>query len=257
MCMECFKKLGRPSFEPFWVPYYNDRIGYMECSQGHKSALLLQSQKFEVLLESGANALAAGFTLEAASTFSAALERFYEFCLQVISDHGKMGTDTYKEMFDSMARQSERQLGAFMALHAAELGTAYRPNEKITEFRNKVIHKGQIPTPEEAHEFCGKVYAEIFRVHETLAQNFKSAVQNVVSLDLKMRSEQIPKGMPASTTTGTTFFNLAYAQNKATFKEAFDEYIKARERLIGAGPSLRALHLGLLPVVPQSDMPTG
>lgn len=51
MCMECFKKLGRPSFEPFWVPYYNDRIGYMECSQGHKSALILQSQKFEVLLD--------------------------------------------------------------------------------------------------------------------------------------------------------------------------------------------------------------
>ena len=105
MCMECVKKLGQPSFEPFWVSYYDDRIGYMECSQGHKTALLLQSQKFEVLLESGANALAAGFTFEAASTFSAALERFFEFCLQVISVHRNMSGGTYKEMFDSMARQ--------------------------------------------------------------------------------------------------------------------------------------------------------
>lgn len=144
-----------------------------------------------------------------------------------------------------------------MALHASELGTAYRPNEKITEFRNGVIHKGQIPTPDEAHEFCGKVYAEIFRLHETLAQNFKSAVQEIISSDLKTRSEQIPRDMPSSTTTGTVFFSLANAQNKATFKEAFDEYIKTRERLVGATPYLRALHLGLLPFVQQPNTRTG
>jgi hypothetical protein len=65
-CMECQKELGHPTFEPFIVPYYDDRLGPAECSRGHKSVLLLQSQKFEVLLESGANALTAGFTFEAA-----------------------------------------------------------------------------------------------------------------------------------------------------------------------------------------------
>lgn len=58
--MECQKELGHPSFETFFLPYYEDRLTEVECSRHHKSVLLLQSQKFEVLLESGANALAGG-----------------------------------------------------------------------------------------------------------------------------------------------------------------------------------------------------
>src|SRR5271165_787884 len=41
----------------------------------------MQSQKFEMLLDSGAAALLEGFTLEACASFAAALERFYEFSL--------------------------------------------------------------------------------------------------------------------------------------------------------------------------------
>ena len=26
MCMECVKELGHPSFEPFFVPYYDDLV---------------------------------------------------------------------------------------------------------------------------------------------------------------------------------------------------------------------------------------
>jgi len=142
VCMECLRELGHPSFEPYVGQYFDDRIAYVECSRGHKSAVLVQSQKFEVSLESGANALIAGFTLEAASSFSAALERFYEFCIEVIAIRRKMPREVYDQMFKTMARQSERQMGAFLALYAVELGAAYVPDPKITEFRNAVIHKG-------------------------------------------------------------------------------------------------------------------
>ena len=64
-CMACSAEHGHPGNEIFLLPYYDDRIAYVTCSQGHKSAIVLQSAKFEVLLESGANALADGFTLEA------------------------------------------------------------------------------------------------------------------------------------------------------------------------------------------------
>jgi hypothetical protein len=85
VCMECQKELGHPRLEELcFVPYYDDRIAEVHCSRGHKSALMIQSPKFEVLLESGVDALAAGFTLEAAGTFSAALERFYEYGVQVL-----------------------------------------------------------------------------------------------------------------------------------------------------------------------------
>jgi hypothetical protein len=244
MCMECVKELGHPSFEPFFVPYYDDRVGYLECSRGHKSAVLLQSHKFEVLMESGANALAAGFTLEAASTFSAALERFYEFCLQVLCNQRSVSPAVYNQMFKTMARQSERQLGALIALCAIELGAPYSPNEKIVNFRNKVIHKGQIPTPDEAYDFCGKVYGEIFNLYKTFSDKFPTAIQNVVTQDLAARSNQLPKDTPRATASGTIFFSIARSENKPTFKDAFEEYIKARESLTGAVPYLKALHLG-------------
>lgn len=85
--MLCQIELGHPSFEPLFVPYYEDRIAPIKCSRGHESLLIIQNQKFEVLLESGANALSAGFTLEAAATFSTALERFFEFASKVMLIH--------------------------------------------------------------------------------------------------------------------------------------------------------------------------
>jgi len=81
--MECQKELGHPSFEPIIADYYEEALAFIECSRGHKSAILLQSQKFEVLLESAANALIEGYTLEAASSLSSAYERFFEFAINV------------------------------------------------------------------------------------------------------------------------------------------------------------------------------
>jgi hypothetical protein len=50
VCMECQKELGHPSFEPFFLPYYENRLVEIECSRRHKSVLLLQSQKFTRVL---------------------------------------------------------------------------------------------------------------------------------------------------------------------------------------------------------------
>src|ERR1700738_4424007 len=85
VCMECQKELGRPSFEPIVVDYYDEALAYIECSRGHKSAIMLQSQKFEILLETAANAFLEGYTIEAASSLSAAYERLFEFAINVFS----------------------------------------------------------------------------------------------------------------------------------------------------------------------------
>lgn len=45
--------------------YFDDRIVRTKCSQGHDMAIIVRTPKFEVLLESGADALNSGFTLEA------------------------------------------------------------------------------------------------------------------------------------------------------------------------------------------------
>jgi hypothetical protein len=226
-CMECLQELGHPNDEITLQPYYEDRIAYFTCSRGHKSALLVQSPKFEVLLESGANALADGYTLEAAASFSAALERFYEFCLQVFCKHRKFPQNVYEQMFKEMARQSERQIGAFMVLYAAELCVAYIPNKKITEIRNSVIHKGQIPTPEKAAEFCEMIYKEVHSLSKILLEKYSDSWNQVIGCDLMERTKQLPKDMHRATSSGTTFFRLT----KETFQEAFQDYIKFRDRM--------------------------
>jgi hypothetical protein len=47
---------GHPTFEPFFAGYSDDGIAKLTCSAGHKTFHLIQSTKFENLMESGADA---------------------------------------------------------------------------------------------------------------------------------------------------------------------------------------------------------
>jgi hypothetical protein len=244
--MECLKELGHPSFEPFLLPYYDDRVAYVECSRGHKSALLVQSLKFEVLLESGAKALLAGFTLEAAASFSSGLERCYEFALKVLLLRRDMELVIYDAMFKEMSRQSERQLGAFLALYALEFGESYVVNKKTTEFRNAVIHKGLIPTAEEARVFCTNVYGDVFALVQRLRTNCASEINTAIQLDLGARTKTLPPNTSVATSTGTMFFSLAQSEIKSTFSDALAAYEKARKLIIDSTPHFEALHRELM-----------
>jgi hypothetical protein len=210
------------------MPYYDDMIVRFECSRGHKNLCAIDGQKFEVLLESGADALHSGFTLEAAATFSAALERFFEFCTKVMLVHKEMDMALFDEMFKEMARQSERQFGAFMALHALVLGIPFVPNKDIAPFRNSVIHKGKIPTPEDAQTFCGNVYSEIFRTADLLRQNCQKAINTVTAEDLRDRTTMLPDRIGSIKQPYGIYF-IEETNNKADFSQAFKNYIYKKE----------------------------
>src|SRR6266852_7038801 len=57
------------------------------CLRGHRSIVLLQEQKFEVLFELGANAILDRYYREAVMSFTASLEQFYEFAIYVLCLH--------------------------------------------------------------------------------------------------------------------------------------------------------------------------
>jgi hypothetical protein len=242
MCMQCLQELGRPSFEPFMVDYFDDGVGQFECTAGHKSALLIQSLKFELLMESGATALLQGYTLEACASFSTALERFYEFALKVMCEKNSLAAELYDKMFNEMSRQSERQLGAFMLLYALSFGEAYKLDQKITEFRNAVIHKGTIPSPDRAAEFCARVYAVIETLYAKLSVHHDSQIHLVVTRELQDKRSKLPAAMPVATSSGTTFFNHVVAQRPAYFEAALDCFRQSRERIANALPELHRLH---------------
>lgn len=241
MCMECQKQFGHPSFEPIWADYYEEGTAYILCANGHKSAVLLQRQKFEVLLESAANALLDGYTIEAASTFYAAYERFLEFAINVYCEKHGINERSLKLTFKQVAKQSERQIGAFLFLHLVTLKTEYKLNEKVIPFRNKVIHQGYIPTPEETIKFGEWVYQEIYSITQLLKSNFPNELQKAVLDNLKKKSELIPADTPRTTSTGAIFFCLAMSEQKPNLKEALAAHKEAREKISGSIPYMKIL----------------
>jgi hypothetical protein len=234
-CMQCQIELGHPAFEPIMVDYYDDGLALVECSAGHKTAFLVQSSKFEMLLESGATALLEGFTLEACAGFSSALERFYEFALRVIChargmcDGNGDPSEAFAKTFASMSRQSERQLGAFMLLHAMEFGEPYAPPSKLVEFRNNVIHKGEIPTHKDAQKFCENVYAIITSMFVKIKTKYPDSIMPVIVQSLRERRKKVPAGMRTVTATLNHFFSTSTTVTETDFQRALD-HLKAVRR---------------------------
>src|SRR5579859_5545465 len=125
------------------------------CGHGHTSIVVLKNVKFELLFELGINALADGYCRDAVSSFAAALERFYEFYWLVTMAHLLVPDETAEAAWKVLSRQSERQLGAYVSAALAltkEPPCLLNPNKEI-EFRNRVIHKGYVPSDEEATSF--------------------------------------------------------------------------------------------------------
>lgn len=242
MCMQCQAELGHPSFEPFLADHFDDGIAYIECSNGHKSAFLLQSLKFELLLESGANALLHGFTLEACASFSVALERFYEFSLHVICIAQGMPEELFEKLFKEMARQSERQLGAFMMLYAKEFGEIYKLEPKFVKLRNNVIHNGEIPDLEETKTFCSWVYETIIGLFEKLSGRYNEHIQTIMRHKLRAKRKKLPANTSFSAHTGTMFFNISRTDNARSFTEALNSFATAQSVIAGAVPILQEFH---------------
>ncbi|MEW5056532.1 MAG: hypothetical protein AB1Y25_02820 [Cycloclasticus sp.] len=241
MCMECQKELGHPSFVPIIADYYEGSIAYIECNRKHKSALMLQSQKFEILMESAANALLEGYTLEAVSSFSAAYERFFEFAILVLCKKRGVVKKELDLTFKQVSRQSERQIGAFLFLHLLEFNCTYEINKKTVEFRNKVVHKGYIPTPKEAEDFAEKIYTEISGLSTKLKAQCGEQINQVIMDGLQEKNKKIPKGMPVATTSGTMFFSLV-KEEENNFQNAIASYKESQETIFGAVPYLKFLN---------------
>ena len=250
MCLECQKELSHPGFEFITTDYYEESIGYITCNRGHKSAIVLKSLKFEILLESAAKALLHGYTLEAASSLSSAYERTIEFAVLVLSRKlGSLFTLTYKQM----AKQSERQIGAFLAMYSAVFKSEFNLSTKIPPKRNEIIHQGKILNPSEVIQFGELVYAEIKLITDMLRTLDNDLMQNLINEIAAERHANLPRDLPRATTTGTIFFSLSNSANPDTFFEALEKFEKAEQMFAEAQPHLDLLAATLLAMRPPTD----
>ncbi|MEF2247481.1 hypothetical protein [Paenibacillus sp. IITD108] len=167
----------------------------VECTNGHKNAIILPQQKFELLFEMGLRALEDGYTREAAFNFATALERFHEYCVKVMSnvtecqDSGAFFdaeefNSEFQKTWKEMSRQSERQYGAFMILYlvAFKRKPTLIPSDCIS-FRNDVTHKGIFPKEEAVIKYGKFVFDYISEKYMELNRQFPKGIAAINKID--------------------------------------------------------------------------
>lgn len=158
-CMACQIENGVPDFVSYPADLLDQGIARFTCRHGHQSVSIVQSHKFELLGEIAVHAILDGYYRDAVSSFTSALERFYEFYIKVTFIGQGHKEDEFDELWKKVTVQSERQLGAYLFVSFLSdgeipvmLDDRKCPFEKKgwVNFRNKVIHQGRIPTRDEA-----------------------------------------------------------------------------------------------------------
>lgn len=185
--MHCLQELGKPTDEMVEVELRDDGLYSVTCERGHATVTAVQQQKYEILIDIAAMALLDGYPREAVVTMAAALERFYEFYVRVISIKHRVETKTFATAWKQVENQSERQFGAYLFVSLLDkpngvpktieeeqpiLSGVSKGQTRIWRaFRNAVVHKGYIPSTDECLAYGDIVYRHI----NELTQELKSS----------------------------------------------------------------------------------
>ncbi|QQZ58911.1 hypothetical protein JI735_19460 [Paenibacillus sonchi] len=179
------------------------------CSKGHENVFFIKRHKFELLFKMGLFALCDGYYREAASNFAAAIERFHEFCINVFSCYN--GQDSLQiadkifrvndskfeseldESWRELARQSERQYGAYIMLYLITFKRHPQlMKRKSIEFRNNIVHKGAFPDKGRTTEYAKGTYDYIHSKFLELKKEIPEITEHVYSREIrKFRDDKL------------------------------------------------------------------
>ncbi len=146
----------------------------MKCKNGHRQRFMISTELFELLFEQATRCLADGYYREAIGTYNAALERFFEYAIEMMLT-SKSQAD-FSSFWKSISAQSERQLGAYYALWTQtfnELPTFL--NQDKVKLRNDVVHKGKLASKKEAEDFGEYVFNYIISAAKRIQNNIPNA----------------------------------------------------------------------------------
>lgn len=237
-CMECLKQ-ERPSLlvEIIEIPVTDSNCYDVSCSNGHKNRVLVQAPKFEILFDFGAYALIDGYHRESLSSFAASLERFHEFCINVLSFHSHIDEEIFKETWKLIDNQSERQLGAMYFLFLLTFKSKpYDIMKKTTPLRNKITHKGYIPTYKEVTDYATEIVRYMFDVLKKLKADCYESFQQVLAHDLHKSNStnQPPNQLSFPVLRPATFMNIIGDEStweSFDFQKGLDNLKKQRESM--------------------------
>jgi hypothetical protein len=233
-CTECLRLVREDGLQinpMFQVPLGEKTTYHATCPRGHSVRQLVENPKFELLFESGINALRDGYHREAVTSFAASLERFQEFLIRshfMPADQSNVLPVAFFDSWKVLSKQSERQLGAFQVLYLIEFNESAplfdinfikslglildkKGNDPV-HFRNRIIHQGYIPQYEQAMAYGEAVNKYIFNLLVEYCR--KGAVVKLHmarSAEVKQQLDGANSGTNSITlvSTGKFLYNLA------------------------------------------------
>ena len=174
----------------------DSNIYELNCPKGHRTTVVVIATRHEQLFEIALSAILDKYYREAVSSFAASLERFYEFATGVLARDLAVPDSAFGEAWKPLAKQSERQLGAFIiAFLLTEKSPPKVLASKAVELRNDVVHKGRIPTEDQAIWFGDAVLDVIRSSLAVLQAKHPAALHNhSMALHLEVLSSSVLKG---------------------------------------------------------------
>ena len=232
ICSQCTEELGLTEESVLWVEFEDGAYYETTCPRKHKQGFILTTQKFEVLFEFGAMALLDGYPREAVSSFAVALERFYEYVVKAILLHAGTAPEDLEAAWKQVSAQSERQLGALAVLYLREYGKpAPLLSQSTTELRNKVIHKGYIPTHTEAIEYGDAVLQHLAMLYKDLYKSHYSGISKLIGIQLGKAASRAKDSKNVSTVGIATVFSEAASKGGTTFEKALGKLADRMKRI--------------------------
>ncbi|WP_122388859.1 hypothetical protein [Pseudomonas syringae group genomosp. 3] len=205
-CPDCLDEQARhekssepPDYEgtqkrltPYPVQLTNEVSYEVKCVFGHSSAVLINIPKHEILFEIGVHSVIDGYYREAITSFAASLERFYEFASRAIALNYQLPDKEENSCWKEISVQSERQLGAYIYLYAIHFKARPRiltPSQ--VQLRNSSVHKGHIPTRDEAVSFGEEVLLIISEAALKIGQTISDSAHKVLSKQAEISVKKI------------------------------------------------------------------
>jgi len=166
----------------------------VKCPLGHESAVVYQTTKYMLLMQSSCLAYLDGHLRESVSGMAASLERCYEFFIQVALASRGVKPELVAQTWKVVSNQSERQFGGFLFLYLLSSGQVFASVQDVSAFRNRVIHQGYIPTAEEVLNHGRRVFALLLTIEWEAEKLDREAVSRVDEAGLELQIASVPKG---------------------------------------------------------------
>lgn len=225
-CMKCLQENGIPNLRSINVDINDTGIYQTKCDRGHDIAAVLQNLKFELLFDLGTLALIDGHTRESVSSLASSLERFLEFCIELISVSNEINREEYNCTWKYIRNSSERQLGAFYFLYLQHFNkSAEQIDSNWVGFRNSVIHKGKIPEYGDVLDYGEYILQYIFSILKEFRENDEDVIQNIISYKLIEKNKKIKTNNISTMHIPTTISVVSGEKDyrEKSFKKAIKE----------------------------------